>query len=99
MRCSAAGLADLETIVIDDGSVHPAPASLLERFPWIRLERCAESYGLIIQRNRLARMMTSPYYLSLDDDSFPVAGNLSGASVPRKYARHAGSRVFYSAPQ
>jgi hypothetical protein len=33
---------------------------------------------LIVQRNQLARI-ASAYYLSLDDDSFPVAGDLSRA--------------------
>jgi GT2 family glycosyltransferase len=73
------GLAGLETIVIDDGSTHPAPKALLERFPWVRFQRSHRSYGLVVQRNRLAGMMTSAYYLSLDDDSFPAAGDLSKA--------------------
>src|ERR1700741_3723448 len=65
---SSRGLSTLETIVIDDGSSRPAPPSLLERFPWIRFVRSDRSYGLIEQRNRLAGMMKSAYYLSLDDD-------------------------------
>ena len=64
---------------MDDGSSRPAPSALLERFPWVRFERSDRSYGLIDQRNRLAAMMTSAYYLSLDDDSFPVAGDLGKA--------------------
>ena len=73
------GFSDLETIVIDDGSSHPAPASLRNRFPWVRFERSNQSLGLIAQRNRLAEMMTSDYYLSLDDDSFPAAGDFDKA--------------------
>ena len=71
---SSQGLSRLETIVIDDGSSRPAPPSLLERFPWVRFERSDRSYGLIEQRNRLAPMIKSDYYLSLDDDSFPATG-------------------------
>jgi hypothetical protein len=73
------GFSALETIVIDDGSSYRAPPALLERFPWVRFERSDRSYGLIVQRNRLARMLTSAYYLSLDDDSFPAAGDLGSA--------------------
>ena len=76
---SAKGFSALETIVIDDGSLHPAPPALLERFPWVKFERTDRSYGLVVQRNRLARMITSAYYLSLDDDSFPAAGDLGSA--------------------
>ena len=76
---SSRGLSTLETIVVDDGSARPAPPSLLERFPWVRFERSDQSCGLIEQRNRLAGMMTSAYYLSLDDDSFPAAGDLGKA--------------------
>lgn len=73
------GFSALETIVIDDGSLRPAPPGFRERFPWVRCERSDRSYGLIVQRNRLARMLTSAYYLSLDDDSFPAAGDLGSA--------------------
>jgi GT2 family glycosyltransferase len=73
------GFSALETIVIDDGSLRPAPPALQERFPWVRFERSDRSYGLIVQRNRLARMIASPYYMSLDDDSFPAAGDLGAA--------------------
>src|SRR5687768_8649679 len=76
---SSSRLSTLETIVVDDGSSRPVPPALLERFPWVRFERSDRSYGLIDQRNRLATMMTSAYYLSLDDDSFPVAGDLGQA--------------------
>ena len=34
-----------------------------------------------MQRNRLARMLSSTYYLSLDDDSFPVAGDIHDAVI------------------
>jgi Glycosyl transferase family 2 len=76
---SCKGFSALETVVIDDGSLRPAPPALLERFPWVRFERSDRSHGLIVQRNRLARMITSAYYLSLDDDSFPAAGDLGKA--------------------
>lgn len=68
------GLDSLETIVIDDGSRMPMPLAFKQRFPWVRFERCDTSIGYIAQRNRLARILTSQLYLSLDDDSYPAAG-------------------------
>jgi GT2 family glycosyltransferase len=75
------GYGDLQTIVIDDGSKHPVPQFLQTTFPKVRFERVDHSLGLVVQRNRLARILDTTYYLSLDDDSFPVAGDLSDAVV------------------
>ena len=73
------GYEDVETIVIDDGSKQPLPKALRAAFPKVRFERVDNSLGLVVQRNRLAQMLSSTYYLSLDDDSFPVAGNINEA--------------------
>jgi GT2 family glycosyltransferase len=75
----AQGYEDVETIVIDDGSKRPVPPALRTKFPKIRFERVDCSLGLVVQRNRLAQQLSSTYYLSLDDDSFPVAGDLNKA--------------------
>jgi GT2 family glycosyltransferase len=75
----AHGYSALETIVIDDGSVMPQPAGFAERFPWARFIRSEERKGVCFQRNRLARLLSTPLVLSLDDDSFPVAGSLPEA--------------------
>ena len=78
---TAQGYEDVETIVIDDGSKRPVPQTLCAKFPNVRFERVDRCLGLVVQRNRLARMLSSSYYLSLDDDSFPVAGDISKAVV------------------
>jgi GT2 family glycosyltransferase len=75
------GYEDVETIVIDDGSKQPVPDALRAAFPKIRFERVDRSLGLVVQRNRLAEMLKSTYYLSLDDDSFPEAGEIGEAVV------------------
>jgi GT2 family glycosyltransferase len=75
-RLEAYGLAGNETIVMDDGSELPAPQSLMTRFCWVRFERSPFSLGYVGQRNRLATMLSAPLYLSLDDDSFPIHGEL-----------------------
>jgi GT2 family glycosyltransferase len=73
------GYGDLETIVVDDGSKQPLPRALRASFPKVRFERIDSPLGLVVQRNRLAQMLGSTYYLSLDDDSFPVAGDINDA--------------------
>ena len=73
------GYEDVETIVIDDGSREPVPPELCAAFPKVRFERMNYSLGLVVQRNRLAHLLSSTYYLSLDDDSYPVAGNINEA--------------------
>jgi GT2 family glycosyltransferase len=75
------GYENVETIVIDDGSKQPVPTTLRVAFPKVRFERADQSLGLVVQRNRLARMLSATYYLSLDDDSFPVAGDIADAAV------------------
>jgi len=57
------------------------PQALRTKFPKVRFERVDRSLGLVVQRNRLAQMLSSTYYLSLDDDSFPVAGDIGKAIV------------------
>jgi GT2 family glycosyltransferase len=75
------GYEDVETIVIDDGSKQPLPKTLRETFPKVRFERTEHPLGLVVQRNRLAQTLSSSYYLSLDDDSFPVAGDIDDAVI------------------
>jgi GT2 family glycosyltransferase len=75
----ARGFEDVETIVIDDGSKQPVPQALRNEFPKVRFERNDRSLGLVVERNRLAGLLSTTYYLSLDDDSFPVAGDISKA--------------------
>jgi GT2 family glycosyltransferase len=75
------GYEEVETIVIDDGSKKPLPKALRAAFPKVRFERVDHSLGLVVQRNRLARMLSATYYFSLDDDSFPVAGDFGDAVI------------------
>jgi GT2 family glycosyltransferase len=73
------GLQDLPILIFDDGSDQPCPFDLSNFALKIRLRRFEQSQGLIIRRNQLAEAITTKYYLSLDDDSFPVAGSLQAA--------------------
>ncbi|HEY5892030.1 MAG TPA: glycosyltransferase [Chthoniobacterales bacterium] len=73
------GLDKCQIIVTDDGSDNPCPPEKQALYPFVKWQRFEKSQGLITQRNRLARTLTTDYYLSLDDDSFPVTGSLADA--------------------
>ncbi len=69
----------LKVLIFDDASDTPCPFDVTSICPRAELKRFSESRGYIVRRNQLAREMDSKYYLSLDDDSFPVAGSLEAA--------------------
>jgi GT2 family glycosyltransferase len=75
------GLDSLETVVIDDGSTVPCPPGFAKQFPWVRFLRHEKSLGYMATRNELAQTLTTPFILQLDDDSFPVAGDLRSATA------------------
>lgn len=73
------GYSALDTMVIDDGTETPMPFDLAARFPWVRFLRFEKPAGVCARRNWLARNLSTPFMLYLDDDSFPIAGDLSAA--------------------
>src|SRR5260370_17285680 len=75
------GYENAETIVVDDGSEQPLPPALKATFPKVRFERVERSLGLVVQRNRLAKILSSPYYLTLNHTPFPVPGNICYAAI------------------
>jgi GT2 family glycosyltransferase len=75
------GLDAMETLVIDDGSEFALPSRFASEFPWVKFMRFDTSLGIPARRNQLAQLLSSPLLLSLDDDSFPVAGNFDAAAT------------------
>jgi GT2 family glycosyltransferase len=79
LKISYVGLSDLRILIFDDASDEPCPFDVSCVLPGAQVTRFAESKGYIVRRNQLAQRISSKYYLSLDDDSFPVAGSLNDA--------------------
>lgn len=78
-KISDFGLGDLQVLIFDDASDSACPFDVASICRRAELKRFSESRGYIVRRNQLAQEMDSKYYLSLDDDSFPVSGSLQAA--------------------
>ncbi|BCL35193.1 glycosyltransferase family 2 protein [Nostoc sp. MS1] len=76
---SKAGLGALPLLILDDASEESIPFNITDVLPHIKLQRFPESKGLIVRRNQIAHLIQTKYYLSLDDDSYPVSGSLEAA--------------------
>ena len=75
-----AGFNSLPIIILDDASDLPCPFDL-SAFPFtnITFQTFPRSQGYIARRNQIADQIQTKYYLSLDDDSYPVTGSLDKA--------------------
>jgi len=73
------GLGEMRIVIFDDHSDTPSPFDVNAICPGAEIKRFDGSRGYIIRRNEIAEAMDAKYYLSLDDDSFPVGGSLEAA--------------------
>lgn len=71
------GLGGCPLILCDDGSTPAVDPPALRLFPLGRLLRNETAQGQASARNRIAFESGTPYLLQLDDDSYPVAGDLA----------------------
>ena len=58
-----------KVLVIDDGSTDGTSELVRRLFPQVLIDRSENSLGLIVQRNRAARMVDTPILFSIDDDA------------------------------
>lgn len=72
------GLGGCPLVLCDDGSTPALNPPALALFPNGRLLRNETAQGQASARNRIAFECETPYLLQLDDDSYPVAGDLAG---------------------
>lgn len=73
------GLEELSIIIFDDASDQSCTFDISSLSSQIQINRFTESKGYIVRRNQIAQSMQTKYYLSLDDDSYPVSGSLEAA--------------------
>lgn len=69
VRSSLSQSVPVEVLVIDDGSTDGTAEMIRANFPTVRLERSENSFGLIVQRNRAARLAMGDIIFSIDDDA------------------------------
>lgn len=70
---------DIPILLLDDASDSSCSFNINKLNLNLKVERFTKSQGCIVRRNQLAGAMRTKYYLSLDDDSYPVSGSLESA--------------------
>ena len=79
-KLKESGLESLPIIIYDDASDNPCSFDLKSLgFDRLQFQTFVESQGYIARRNQIAAQIKTKYYLSLDDDSYPIDRTLAAA--------------------
>src|SRR5882672_6694544 len=70
---------EISFLIFDDNSDTICPFDVKEILPNAEIKKFSESKGLITRRDQLVQSISTPYYLSLDDDSYPAEGSIKEA--------------------
>ena len=89
------GLGGCPLILCDDGSTPAIDPPALRLFPQGRLLRNESAQGQASARNRIAFECETPYLLQLDDDSYPVAGDIAELL---QFAEPSGNWLAFAIP-
>jgi glycosyltransferase involved in cell wall biosynthesis len=94
------GRKDVVCLICDDGSTDGTASFLREEYPEIQLIQNAKSQGLIYSRNRLLRIVTTDFAVSIDDDLHFVTVNpleiISYFFIQNPEVGVLGFRIFWS---
>jgi glycosyltransferase involved in cell wall biosynthesis len=71
----------LKVLVMDDGSSDGTFELVRREFPGVQIDRLETSVGLIVQRNRAARLVETPIIVSIDDDAVFSTPNVMEATL------------------
>ena len=74
--------ANPRVLVMDDGSTDGTYDRVRRDFPQVQIHRSEISLGLIVQRNRAARLAETPILVSMDDDAVFSTPRVLEATLP-----------------